>query len=430
MGTDHDMSRPLDGAQPEGAQPEGAQPESAQSEGPRPLDGITVIDLSRVLAGPLCGQMLADHGAEVIKVEPPNGDDTRTWGPPFLPDGSGAYFSGLNRSKHNVSLDLRTDAGIEVHETLLADADVLVENFKAGTLAKWGLTDEVIAERYPRLVHCRITGFGTDGPMGGAPGYDAVLQAYGALMSVNGEAAGPPTRVGVPIVDMMTGYLSFSGILLALRERDRSGRGQLVDATLLDSAIAMLHPHSANLLNGGTEPARMGSAHSNVAPYDVYDVADGQFFLAVGNDRQFRSFAGLIGLPELADDPRFLTNADRVQNYPELKEILADKLKAFDRETLGKDLLSLGVPGGPVHLVSQALDDPQVRHRGMVIEDGDYRGIGNPVKLGRTPAGFRWAPRAKGADTRAVLERHGFDEERIERLTATGAAIIADTADD
>ncbi|MGO1898057.1 MAG: CaiB/BaiF CoA transferase family protein, partial [Brevibacterium yomogidense] len=232
----------------------------------RPLDGVTVVDLSRVLAGPLCGQMLADHGAEVIKVEPPAGDDTRTWGPPFLPDGTGAYFTGLNRNKHNIALDLRTEAGMEVLDRLLADADVVIENFKAGTLEKWGLSDEAISERYPRLIHCRITGFGTDGPMGGAPGYDAVLQAYGAVMSINGEAGGPPTRVGVPIVDMMTGYLSFSGILLALRERDASGRGQLVDAALLDSAIAMLHPHSANLLNGGDEPVRMGSAHSNVAP--------------------------------------------------------------------------------------------------------------------------------------------------------------------
>lgn len=394
-------------------------------EQPRPLDGVTVVDLSRVLAGPLCGQMLADHGAEVIKVEPPAGDDTRTWGPPFLPDGTGAYFTGLNRNKHNIALDLRSEGGMEVLDRLLADADVVIENFKAGTLEKWGLSDEVIADRYPQLIHCRITGFGTEGPRGGAPGYDAVLQAYGALMSVNGEAGGPPTRVGVPIVDMMTGYLSFSGILLALRERDTSGRGQLVDATLLDSAIAMLHPHSANLLNGGEEPVRMGSAHSNVAPYDVFDVADGQFFLAVGNDRQYRSFVEVIGMPELADDPRFLTNGDRVSNYPQLRAVLAEALAGFESEALGATLLERGVPGGPVHRVSQALNDPQVRHRGMVIEDGDYRGIANPVKLGRTPAGYRWAPRAKGADTRAVLERHGFDEERIDWLTRDGTAVSA-----
>lgn len=391
----------------------------------RPLDGVTVVDLSRVLAGPLCGQMLADHGAEVIKVEPPAGDDTRTWGPPFLPDGTGAYFTGLNRNKHNIALDLRTEAGMEVLDRLLADADVVIENFKAGTLEKWGLSDDTIAQRYPRLIHCRITGFGTDGPMGGAPGYDAVLQAYGAVMSINGEAGGPPTRVGVPIVDMMTGYLSFSGILLALRERDASGRGQLVDAALLDSAIAMLHPHSANLLNGGDEPVRMGSAHSNVAPYDVFDVADGQFFLAVGNDRQFRSFADVIGMPELVDDPRFATNGDRVTNYPQLRAVIAEALAWFAREALGASLLARGVPGGPVHTMSQALSDPQVRHRGMVIEDGDYRGIANPVKLGRTPAGYRWAPRAKGADTRAVLERHGFDDQRIARLEDDGTVVTA-----
>lgn len=378
------------------------------------LAGVRVLDLSRVLAGPLCTQMLADHGAEVLKVEPPGGDETRGWGPPFVSPGTSAYFTGLNRNKQNVLLDLRTELGREAVRRLLAEADVLVENFKAGTLAKWGFGEDYLAEHCPRLVHARITGFGVDGPMGGAPGYDAVLQAYGGLMAVNGERDGDPLRVGVPIVDMVTGILAVSGILLALNERHSSGRGQLVDCSLLDAAVTLLHPHTATWFADGRVPPRTGSAHPTIAPYDTFPAREGLFFLAVGNDRQFREVADLLGLPQLADDPRFVTNADRVAHREDLRGILAPLLRAWDREKLGRALLARGVPAGPVHDVAETMTDPQVLHRDLVVRLGGYTGVGLPMKLGRTPGSIRTAPRDPGADTVDVLRRLGFSEEEIE----------------
>jgi crotonobetainyl-CoA:carnitine CoA-transferase CaiB-like acyl-CoA transferase len=367
------------------------------------LAGLRVVDLSRVLAGPLCSQMLADHGAEVIKVEPPEGDETRGWGPPFVGHRTSAYFTGLNRNKQNIVLDLGSDLGREALRRLLADADVLVENFKAGTLARWGFDDEQLAERYPRLIHARITGFGVEGPMGGAPGYDAVLQAYGGLMSINGEPGGPPLRVGVPIVDMVTGIYALTGILLALHERQVSGRGQLVDCALLDTAVSLLHPHSASWFADGRVPARTGSAHPTIAPYDTFECGNGLLFLAVGNDRQFRDLVDVLGLPELAAEQRFATNADRVGHRDQLRGVLEPLLRAWDREELGRTLLARGVPSGPVHDIGETLTDPQVRHRDLVVEVDGYTGVGLPVKLGRTPGSVRTPPRAAGADTDEVL---------------------------
>jgi len=367
------------------------------------LAGVRVVDLSRVLAGPLCTQMLADHGAEVIKVEPPAGDETRGWGPPFLGDGTSAYFNGLNRNKRNIVLDLGAPQGRATLGRLLEEADVLVENFKAGTLAKWGFDDDYLRRVYPRLVHSRITGFGVDGPRGSAPGYDAILQAYAGLMSINGEADGPALRVGVPIVDMVTGMLSFSGILLALHERHRSGHGQLIDNTLLDTAVTLLHPHSATWLANGQVPERTGSAHPTIAPYDTFATRDGPLFLGVGNDRQFRDLVDILGKPELADDPRFVTNPDRVINRAELSAIVGALLAEHEREALGARLLERGVPSSPVHDIGETLTDPQVLHREMVVTDGDYRGTGIPIKLARTPGSVRTPPRQMGADTADVL---------------------------
>lgn len=361
--------------------------------------------------------MLADHGAEVIKVEPPGGDETRGWGPPFVTPDTSAYFTGLNRNKQNVVLDLRSDLGREAVRRLLTETDVLVENFKAGTLAKWGFDQTYLEEHFPRLVHAQITGYGVDGPMGGAPGYDAVLQAYGGLMSINGEVGGDPLRVGVPIVDMVTGMLAFSGILLALNERHVSGRGQLVDCSLLDTAVTLLHPHTATWFADGRIPPRTGSAHPTIAPYDTFPAREGLFFLAVGNDRQFRQVAELLGHPELADDPRFATNADRVVNREALRLILAPLLREWDREELGRALLGRGVPAGPVHDVGETLTDPQVLHREMVVRLEGYTGVGIPVKLGRTPGSVRTPPRAAGADTIEVLRGRGFSEEQISFVT-------------
>ncbi|MER5390070.1 CaiB/BaiF CoA-transferase family protein [Saccharopolyspora sp. NPDC002686] len=380
------------------------------------LQGIRVLDLSRILAGPLCSQMLADHGAEVIKVEPPAGDDTRRWGPPFVTGTMSAYHTGVNRNKNNICLDLTTVDGQRLLGELLSDVDVVVENFKAGTLAKWGYSDEVIAERFPRLVHCRITGFGTDGPMGSTPGYDAILQAYGGLMSVNGEKSGPMLRVGVPIVDMVTGIYAFSGVLLALHDRHATGRGQLVDCTLLDTAVSLLHPHSASWLASGKIPQRTGSAHPSIAPYDTFNAADGEIFISGGNDRQFRSIVEVLGLPELADDPRFTTNADRVHNMAVLRDALAAPISTRTRADLAESLLERGVPATPVHDVGEALTDPQVLHREMVVEQDGYRGTGIPIKLGRTPGNVRTAPREQGADTRRILTGLGYTDEEITAL--------------
>lgn len=389
----------------------------------RALEGLRVLDLSRVLAGPYCTQMLADHGAEVTKVESPEGDETRGWGPPFVEPGLSSYYRNLNRAKQNIVLNLSSERGREILRTLLADADVVVENFKAGTLGRWGLGDDELRTRFPRLVHCRITGFGTDGPLGGLPGYDAVLQAYGGLMSVNGEPDGPPLRVGVPVVDMVTGILAFSGILLALRERAGSGLGQLVDLTLLDTVVTLLHPHSGAWLADGTSGRRTGSAHPSIAPYENFATADGLFFIGAGNNRQFAALADVLGVPELAGDPRFGTNADRVRNIVALREVLGARIASWRREELAECLLARGVPASPVHEVADALTAPQVLHREMVLEREDgYRGVGIPIKLGRTPGVVGGPPRPPGADTRAVLAAAGYSETEIGGFLADGTA--------
>jgi crotonobetainyl-CoA:carnitine CoA-transferase CaiB-like acyl-CoA transferase len=387
------------------------------------LAGLRVLDLSRVLAGPLCTQLLADHGAAVIKVEAPAGDETRRWGPPFVTQTMSAYFSGLNRNKQNLCLDLGSARGRAVLDVLLADTDVLVENFKVGTLAGWGWPDELLSERFPALVHCRITGFGADGPLGGMPGYDAVVQAYSGLMSVNGEPDGPPLRVGVPIVDMVTGIYAFAGVLLALQDRNRTGLGQLIDCTLLDTAVSLLHPHSATHLADGQVPGRTGSAHPTVAPYDTFEAADGLVFIGAGSDRQFARLAEVLGVPGLASDRRFASNSDRVRNVAVLRPLLAEPVAARLRHGLARDLLAAGVPAAAVHDVTEALADPQVLHRDMVVAVGGYRAAGIPIKLGRTPGSVRTAPRERGTDTGRILARLGYPPEQIaELLAAEGGA--------
>ena len=388
------------------------------------LRGITVIDLSRVLAGPLCTQILADHGAEVIKVEPPQGDETRTYGPPFV-EGSGAYFYGLNRNKTTIALDLKREEAREVVLRLLEKADVLIENFLPGTMEKWGLDYVSLAERFPSLIYCRITGFGADGPLGGMPGYDAVVQAMSGLMSVNGGASGEggATRVGVPIVDMSTGLNATIGILLALQERARSGRGQRVESCLYDTALGLLMPHASNWLYSGNEPKALGSAHPNIYPYDKFTAGGREIYLGVSNDNQFRRFATQIGLPGLADDARFRTNALRSENRAALRALIEEELQKFDLAKLAADLMAAGVPAGMVSRVSEALEHPHTAHRGMRVDEDGYRGTGIPVKLSRTPGAVRSAPRAKGADTRAVLARLGYESAAIDKLLAEGAAL-------
>jgi crotonobetainyl-CoA:carnitine CoA-transferase CaiB-like acyl-CoA transferase len=385
-------------------------PGGAARATPGALAGIKVVDLSRILAGPLCAQMLADHGADVIKVEPPAGDDTRRWGPPFLDADTSAYYYGLNRNKQNIVVDLAAEDGQQLLRRLLASADVLVENFKSGTLARWGLDDAAIRSLYPRLVHVRITGYGIDGPKGGTPGYDAAIQAAAGLISVNGEAGGTPHKVGTPIVDIVTGHNAFAGALLALYERDRSGVGQLVEAALLDSCVSILHPHPANWFLTKTDPVPTGSSHPNVVPYDVFVTKDGPYYVAVGNDQQFVRLMEALGRPEVGTDPAYVTNADRARNRVALTELLAELLADWTRDELAAALESRGVPGGPVRSVGETLCDPQVRHREMVIEREDYVGVGVPIKLERTPGSVRFAPRSKDADSVAVRQQLGPDD--------------------
>lgn len=391
------------------------------------LAGVRVLDLSRVLAGPYCCQMLGDHGADVVKIEGPDGDDTRAWGPPYAKSGASAYYTGINRNKRNLCLDLSTPSGREVLLDLLADADVLVENFKPGTMERWGLGyEEHLADAYPRLVHCRITGYGVDGPLGGRPGYDAVLQAYGGLMSVNGEPDRLPLRVGVPVVDLVTGLHAFAGILLALHERQASGHGQLVDCTLLDTALSLLHPQASAWLADGRIPGRTGSAHPNIAPYDTFTTSTGLFFVGAANDRQFRSLMEVLGRPEVVDDPRFATNRDRVVNVRELTDLLVTLMASWDRDELGDRLLAAGVPASPVNDVAEALSSPQAAHRGMLVERDGYRGVGVPIKLSATAGRLDRTPPALGADTREVLAGAGHTPAGIDRLLADGIVFAGD----
>jgi formyl-CoA transferase len=387
------------------------------------LAGIKVVDLTRVLGGPYCTQMLADHGAEVIKVEPPQGDETRTWGPPFQGDAA-SYFIGVNRNKRGVALDLSQPKGREVLFRLLEEADVLAENFKTGTLEKWGIGyEQTLKERFPRLIHCRVSGFGADGPFGGYPGYDAIVQGMAGLMSVNGEPEGAPVRVGVPVVDLATGMNATIAILMALVERERSGKGQFVEATLYDSAVALQHPHMANFFLSGKPPQRTGNQHPNLAPYDQYKTRTTRIFVGTGNDRQFQRFCDEIGRPELAKDPRFRTNGDRVTNRAALRQELEGVLAAIDGAALATKLLGRGVPCGPVMDVPGVIDHPHTRHREMVVELGGYRGTGTPVKLSRTPASIRSVPPAFGSSTRAVLEEAGYSPAEIAALIDEGVAI-------
>lgn len=386
------------------------------------LNGLRVIDLSRIMAGPLAAQYLADHGADVIKVEGPQQDDTRKWGPPFADDGTTGYYNALNRNKRNICVDLKSPDGQEVLAKLLADADVLIDNFKAGTLGKWGFTPERMERDFPRLIHCRITGYGIDGPLGGQPGYDAVMQAFGGLMSVTGESDGSPVRLGTPAVDMVTALHSFSGILLALRDRDMTGRGQLLDSTLLDSAVSMLIPQASNWLYGGGTPHRTGAAHPTVAPYEVFSCADGDLFIAGGNDSQFAKICKYLGVMELVDDPRFSTNGARTTNRAELKTLLQSRVAAQPRADLLQALASKGIPASPVNTVPEMYEEPQVQHRKLFFEDETgFKGVRNPIALATQDAPMPTRPARTGQHSTEILAECGFDQDRITALQTSGA---------
>ncbi|ONH31704.1 CaiB/BaiF CoA transferase family protein [Pseudofrankia asymbiotica] len=366
------------------------------------LAGIRVVDLSRVLAGPYCAQLLGDHGAQVTKLEPVTGDLTRSWGP-SRGDGVSAYYAGLNRNKEHLTADLASPEGRDLALRLLRDADVLVENFKPGTMERWGLGTEELLERFPRLVYCRISAFDGAGPMAGLPGYDAVIQAYTGIMDLNGEPDGPPLRVPMPVADLTTGLLAFAGVLLALHERARSGRGQCVDLSLEDGAMSLLHPAAANYFMTGEPPRRLGSAHPNIAPCDTFHSPAGELYVAAGSDRQFAVLVGFLGAPELARDPRFGTNADRLAHRHELNAALARLVAGLDPGVdLARALVTEGVPATLIRPLADVLDAPDAAERGMVTGLDGLRLLGVPIRLSRTPGSVRTPPRPLGADQAAV----------------------------
>ncbi|HEY2131619.1 MAG TPA: CaiB/BaiF CoA-transferase family protein [Acetobacteraceae bacterium] len=395
---------------------------------PGALAGMKVIDLTRVLGGPYCTMILSDHGAEVIKIEPPQGDEVRDWGPPFVTHATGesdaSYFIGVNRNKRSIALDLGKPAGRAVLLRLLEGADVLVENFKPGAMERWGLGYHAdLAPRFPGLIHCRVSGFGADGPLGGLPGYDAVLQAMTGLMSINGDPVTGPLRMGTPVVDLATGLYSAIGILMALQERHRSGQGQYLDMTLHDCGMALLHPQAANFFLNGRRPMPLGNPHPNLAPYEKYRTATCEIFVALGNDGQFRKLCDFVGRAELGGDPRFLTNADRLANRPTLVAALADAFAAQDGHDLTDRLIRAGIPAGPVLAVDEAMAAEHTAAREMVTELDGYRALGTPIKLSRTPGGTRRKPPRFGEHGDAVLAEHGYSAEDIAALKQDGVVL-------
>jgi formyl-CoA transferase len=393
---------------------------------PGALAGLRVVDLTRVLGGPYCTMVLSDHGAEVIKLEPPQGDEVRDWGPPFNADGDASYFVGVNRNKRSVGLDLSKPAGREVLMRLLEGADILVENFKPGSMEKWGLGYEaVLSKKFPRLIHCRVSGFGGEGPLGGFPGYDAVLQAMVGLMSINGTEDSGPTRLGNPIVDIATGLFSTIAILMALHERERSGRGQYCDMTLHDCGMALLHPHAANFFLSGKRPMATGNPHPNLAPYSKFTTKTCEIFVAAGNDPAFRKFCDFLGIPEVAKDPRFATNGERVVNKAALTEVLNARFANEDGHELTRRMLAAGLPAGPVLHVDEAMAAEHTAFRNMVAQIGDFRALNTPIKLSRTPGGARSAPPRFNQHGRDVLVARGFSEAEIAALENDGVIVQA-----
>lgn len=355
----------------------------------KPLQGIRVVELARVLAGPWCGQLLADLGAEVIKVERPGaGDDTREWGPPFVTGADGenlgaAYYHSCNRGKQSVAIDIASAKGQAKVRGLLADADVVIENYKVGGLVKYGLDPARLRTDFPRLVVCSITGFGQTGPYAHRAGYDYIVQAMSGFMSLTGEPDGAPQKAGIAYADIFTGMYSAVAILAALRRRDVTGKGAHVDMALLDSQVAVLANQAANYLASGVAPKRMGNAHVNVVPYQVFATADGQLVIAVGNDGQYRKLCAILGAPEWADDPRFVNNAARLANRAELIPLLAAKIAAWDAQPLSLALEAEGVPSGPINDLAQVFADPQVQARGMRFrpEGASIDGVASPIVI-------------------------------------------------
>ncbi|WP_374281597.1 CaiB/BaiF CoA transferase family protein [Novosphingobium sp.] len=402
---------------------------------PRALEGVKVLDLSRVLAGPWATQMLADFGADVIKVElPGKGDDTRGWGPPFLklPDGSddpqeSAYYLCCNRNKRSIAIDMTKPEGQALIRKLAAEADIVVENFKVGGLKKYGLDYASLKAINPKLVYCSITGFGQTGPYADRPGYDFVAQGMGGFMSITGEEGGGPLRAGVAMADLSTGNMATISILMALRHAERTGEGQQIDVSLLDTQIAMLANQGSTYLVDGTVPGRMGNRHPTVVPYTTFPCADGVLIIAIGNDGQFRAFCHEMGRPELAEDPKFKLSRNRLINREEIEQIVRDIAAPELRDPLIERLVAVGVPAGPVNSIKDVFTDPfiearQTVHR-FVRDDGvEIPTVAFPGKLSATPADYRYQPPKVGEQTREVLgDWLALDGDELAALEECGA---------
>ncbi len=394
-----------------------------------PLAGLTVFDLTRVLAGPTCVQMLGDLGADVIKIEKPGaGDDTRGFAPPFMPGTQeSAYFVGVNRNKRSVTLDISKPEGQAIARQLIAQSDILAENFKVGALAKYGLGYEQLHTEFPRLIYCSITGFGQTGPYAPRPGYDSLVQAMGGVMSLTGEPEGLPQKVGVPVADLFAGLYGCIGILAALRHRDATGQGQQVDIGMLDTHVAWLANQGMNYLATGENPVRLGNQHPNIVPYQVFQTADGYLVLSVGNDPTFKRFCDAVGLSHLLDDPRFATNAARVGNRQLVTNTLAPVMRGDTTVNWVTRLEALKIGCGPINTLAQVFADEQVVARNTVVRvphaaspDG-MQVIANPVRLSETPADYRRGPPILGEHTDEVLgENLGLSRDRLAELRERG----------
>ncbi len=385
------------------------------------LSGVKVIDLTRVLAGPFCTMILGDLGAEVIKVEAPGGsDDTRSWGPPFA-SGESAYYLCVNRNKKAITLDLKSDQGREVLKKLVTDADVLIHNFKNGTMEKWGLSYDELNKINSKLIYCAITGFGANGPYKNLAGYDYIIQAMSGLMSITGSKESGPMKVGVAITDVLTGQYAATGIVSALYEREQSNEGQSIDISLLDSLVSSLVNVASNYLVTGNLPQRLGNIHPNIVPYQPFQTKDKEIVVAVGNDKQFKRFCEILNLQNLIEDEKFLTNSKRVENRIELEKLILEKMLEKNAVEWIKLLNEAGIPCGPINNMEELFNDPQIKARDMVIEIehptvGRLPVVGSPLKLAKTPVTYLKHPPLVGEHTFEVLRELGFSDNEIQEM--------------
>ncbi|WP_342430644.1 CaiB/BaiF CoA-transferase family protein [Neobacillus sp. FSL H8-0543] len=390
-----------------------------------PLEGIKVLELSRTLAGPFCSMQLADMGAEVIKVEQPGiGDETRSYIPPEI-NGESTYFMSLNKNKKGITLNLKTEEGQRIVKQLVKDSDVLIENFRNGTMEKFGLGYEVLKEINPRLVYCAVSGFGRTGPMKDEPAYDLLMQGFGGLMSVTGEEGRAPVKVGFSIVDLATGLYASLGVVLALLSREKTGNGQYVESSLLDTIVSLTNYLGQGVLATGKVPGRLGSAHPNLVPYQAFEAKDGYVIIAVPNDGLWRKMCDALDLHDLKDHPKFVVNVNRVANREELVGILTEYTKSKDSSEIIERLKHAGVPSGPINNIAQLLDHPQVQYREMIqqVEHptiGMLKMLGIPLKLSATPGSVRKAPPLLGEDTNEVLANLGYSSEDITNFMEKG----------